>query len=626
MSQHNSVLRNGSLHLGSGHEAFFSKEQWQNVEENRLNFLKNGVLLPKESFVSDEIFASWERSRHSGVDAESTLLRIKISDEEFQNAYDTYEYMLKYIKPHIEITDDMGMGADYIIEVMSDNGVSLFQAGNRELHDQVGEKCIFNESTMGTNAHSLCMRYRKPFSIVGAEHYCQALLGIAAVAAPIIDSERSTVASLLFSWPLTSEPWSMENQKLLLHAMSLIVNVSTAVETDLRYQQCHTHMIELEHEIEKLTPSKQGVQRQASDSISVGGDEFNPLDINASRNDIHQPGHQTNKHRDPAQSTHENVGDVATITFDDILGQSPSTRQAVELAKRFAKTRENILIIGESGTGKEYFAQAVHNNLCPDGPFMSINCAAIPPRLIESELFGYESGTFTGAQRGGKAGKIELAQGGTLFLDEIGDMPLELQATLLRVLENKRVMRLGGKSYKQVNFRVIAATNRELLEMVENGHFREDLYYRLSTLSIELTPLRERPEDLDFFIRYYLDDFLAKNGLRRRFSTQAAIIIREFSWPGNVRQLKNAILSSCYAAQDEVITVADLPPFLGAHKPIAQTTDFSLRHLEESAIKNALSLTEYNVTKAADMLDISRATLYRKLKEYNLASGFPDIV
>lgn len=416
-----------------------------------------------------------------------------------------------------------------------------------------------------------------------------------------------------------------EANMLMLHAMSLIVNVASAVETDLRYRECHTHMLELEDEIEKLTPGKQKIPGQPTDAIAIGGERFEPIEIETVKNDVKQPSTRGNQARDTLGSSSDTIGDVANIRFDDILGQSPSTRQAVELAQRFARTKENILIIGESGTGKEYFAQAIHNSLRPEGPFMSINCAAIPPRLIESELFGYESGTFTGAQRGGKVGKIELAQGGTLFLDEIGDMPLELQATLLRVLENKRVMRLGGKSYKQVDFRVIAATNRDLLEMVGESHFREDLYYRLSTLSISLAPLRKRPEDLDFFIHYYLDDFMVKNGMRKRFSAAASLLIREFSWPGNVRQLKNAILSSCYAAQDETIHVEDLPPYLAHSRTLTDSNNLSLRHLEESAIKTALMLTDYNVAKAAEMLDISRATLYRKLKEYNLASSFHDI-
>jgi transcriptional regulator with PAS, ATPase and Fis domain len=330
---------------------------------------------------------------------------------------------------------------------------------------------------------------------------------------------------------------------------------------------------------------------------------------------------------------------VASITFDDILGSSAALKSAIRLAKRFAATGENILLVGESGTGKEYFAQAIHNASCPQGPFMSINCAAIPPRLIESELFGYEGGSFTGAERGGKPGKIELAQGGTLFLDEIGDMPLELQATLLRVLENKRVMRLGGKNYKQVEFRVMAATNRDLLEMVREKTFREDLFYRLSILTVNLPSLEERPEDKLFFARYYFNECRCKdpNG-PQDLAPETRDVIEEYHWPGNVRQLKNVILSSYFAAHGVLIHPDDLPSYIrrdssfvnGAftgHRPVDEKHTKDIRHTppqdslplrkqERAAIDEAMARAGDNVSAAARLLGISKATLYRKLRKY----------
>ncbi len=362
------------------------------------------------------------------------------------------------------------------------------------------------------------------------------------------------------------------------------------------------------------------------------------------------------------------VGESAKVTFDDILGESAEIATAKAICRRYALTSENVLIVGESGTGKELFAQAVHNESRPDGPFMSINCAAIPPRLIESELFGYESGAFTGAERGGKPGKIELANGGTLFLDEIGDMPLELQATLLRVLENKRVMRLGGKSYKQVDFRVVAATNRDLVSMVREGAFREDLLYRLSILTVELPPLRERNGDALFFARCYLDECRCKApGGAEGFTPEAERFILGYAWPGNVRQLKNAVFSAYYATGASLIDVADFPSYAlrtferigddsergeegvgrtaGREAAIGEAARgasssgapdapgakddvlaaiagashaLSMAQMEEATIRLAMRIAKGNVRKASELLGISKATLYRKLKEFGL--------
>lgn len=346
------------------------------------------------------------------------------------------------------------------------------------------------------------------------------------------------------------------------------------------------------------------------------------------------------------------AGDAADVTFEDILGDSHQIARVVEMGKRFAVTAENVLIIGESGTGKELFAQAIHNESRAEGPFMAINCAAIPPRLIESELFGYESGAFTGAERGGKAGKIELANGGTLFLDEIGDMPLELQATLLRVLENHRVMRLGGKSYKQVDFRVVAATNRDLTSMVQEGTFREDLLYRLAVLIVELPPLREREGDDQFFAKYFLNECQRKApGGPHDFSESARHYIKTYNWPGNVRQMKSAVYSAYYATDKSMIDKPDLPSYIlrleepttGGQEEIGPAkTAFelseeapactrkeellnaiansseavSMHEAEKAVIGLAMRVAKDNIKEAAVLLGISKATLYRKIKEF----------
>jgi transcriptional regulator with PAS, ATPase and Fis domain len=604
-------------HLILPHEAISNKMEWSAIEASRLEFLAN----PSESFSSSmvrpEIRESWVRSSVYGIDPEKKWLCIKLSDEEYQQVYDAYEKVIEIAKPIMHMIEQLQLSSDYIFELMGRSGISLYQIGNMNLHKHIASKSIFNEATMGTNAHSLSMRHGVPFMVIGPEHFCTALHKLTACAVPIFDSNNTVIASLLFTRANPTVPWSQSYHKLLSHTVGLVTSIAAAIEGKLVYQQCFMHIQELEDKVAHLQELK---------GASAGGLPSCSFDSN---NKLHC----------------DKNGEAATITFDDIIGSGPAITKTMALAKRFAKTDENILIYGESGTGKELFAQAIHNHSHPQGPFMTINCAAIPHRLIESELFGYEDGTFTGGVHGGKAGKIELAHSGTLFLDEIGDMPLELQATLLRVLENKRVMRLGSKSYRQVCFRVIAATNRNLMDLVAEGKFREDLFYRLSILTLDVPPLRFRLEDMDCLIKHFLDGAQRKSCQQQRhLSPDALKTIMNFSWPGNVRQLKNALVSAYHAAPTEVITCMDLPTYMrilpikkislaqgyvtGIEQCKASGVSYSntangneqvsLPNLEELAVRTALERTDYNVTKAAELLEISRATIYRKIKEYKL--------
>jgi transcriptional regulator with PAS, ATPase and Fis domain len=321
-------------------------------------------------------------------------------------------------------------------------------------------------------------------------------------------------------------------------------------------------------------------------------------------------------------------GATASFTFDQIIGESRALKKAIEQGQRFAQSPENILLIGESGTGKELFAQAIHNQYRPYGPFIAVNCAALPRELIESELFGYEGGSFTGAERSGRPGKIELAHGGSLFLDEIGDMPFELQSVLLRVLENKQVMRIGGRHYKKVDFRVIAATNKNIYEMVRGKHFREDLFFRLSVLSINLPPLRERGNDAEILSRYFIEKYCRK--MRWKAPELGPAVqkkILEYNWPGNVRQLENTIIYAVNSTLTKTIMPDSLPDIItgegpaGYDEPGSNGADARLctmKEWEKAAIETALLHNSNNILLAADMLEISRATLYRKIKEYNI--------
>lgn len=251
-----------------------------------------------------------------------------------------------------------------------------------------------------------------------------------------------------------------------------------------------------------------------------------------------------------------NKGNVAKYDFSDVIGCSKSIKSVTEMTRKVAKTDLSVLILGENGTGKELYAQAIHRNSSRrDGPFVAVNFAALPESLAESELFGYEEGAFTGAKKGGKRGLFELAHLGTIFLDEIGDASLSIQASLLRVIQEKEVLRIGGTSPVPVDVRIIAATNRNLKEMIKLNQFRQDLYYRLNTITIKVPPLRERKEDIKYIIDYYMKNL--KVG--KKFTKEALDKLIEYDWPGNVRELENLIRYVAEIVDDDVIDVDDLP-------------------------------------------------------------------
>ena len=317
----------------------------------------------------------------------------------------------------------------------------------------------------------------------------------------------------------------------------------------------------------------------------------------------------------------------AKYQFNDILGNSPELKTTIVQAQRFSKSPENILLFGESGTGKELFAQSIHNNSRPKGPFMAVNCAALPRELVSSELFGYEGGSFTGADRCGKPGKIELAHGGTLFLDEIGDMPLEQQAILLRTLQDKKVMRVGGHRYKEVDFRLIAATHKDLMNMVEENTFREDLYYRISVLTIYIPSLRERTRDINLLSKVFIENYChLQGGNIPEITSDAEQLINAYHWPGNIRQLQNAIHHAINTMTGGKIEAHNLPRYVmraeaeagGNHFGQFGNETLSLKHIEKSAIEAALRKVNNDVPSAAELVGLSRSTLYRKLKEYSI--------
>ncbi len=325
---------------------------------------------------------------------------------------------------------------------------------------------------------------------------------------------------------------------------------------------------------------------------------------------------------------------VAHYTIQDIIGESPQVLALKKQIRKAADSNSTVLILGENGTGKELVAHAIHYLSARNNkPFVRINCAAIPADILESELFGYVGGAFTGSNRGGKKGKIEMADGGTLFLDEIGDMSFPMQAKLLRFLQEKEIERLGENKVRQIDVRVLAATNQNLPEQIRNKQFREDLYYRLQVLQLDVPPLRERQQDIALLVGFFVEKFNRIFGKKvQTIAPKVAEILNGYHWPGNIRQLENVMERAFNMVEAEEILPEHLPVYLWellkpqetAAQEVAARSCLNVnlanakQELERQQIKQILERTRGNKSEAARLMGITRTTLYQKLQKYKL--------
>lgn len=409
--------------------------------------------------------------------------------------------------------------------------------------------------------------------------------------------------------------------------------VSVGDEGQILKSNCKAKkMLSLEHhdKITEFIPdfkfSKQGYQDRFECRQDSGIDRFlyqtRPIIIDGR---LEQTVVTFSKEEDLIHVMNDMINQRQVVTFDDIIGQNDQFRNVVNMARVSSKSDSTILIQGPSGTGKELFARAIHNeSLRKNGTFVAINCAAIPESLIESELFGYEEGAFTGAIKGGKPGKFEIANKGTIFLDEIGDMPIHLQSKLLRVLQEREVERIGGKHSIPIDVRVIAATHQNLSLLIEEQRFREDLFYRLNVIPVKLTPLKERPDDIallaDFFLKRYNQKM---NKQISSFEKDVMHLFEKYKWQGNIREMENVVEFAVNMCNQDTISKEHLPNSLIKSDDVSKVIQGikPLSCLEKDMIMLALQTyprTKEGVEEIVKALGISRATLYRKIKQYDL--------
>ncbi|HZR63887.1 MAG TPA: PEP-CTERM-box response regulator transcription factor [Terriglobales bacterium] len=365
--------------------------------------------------------------------------------------------------------------------------------------------------------------------------------------------------------------------------------------------------------------SGQGEKQNAIEAVGAGAYDFlcKPVEMDELRLLLRRCIHVKELEKEYRKLQQSQRSDV----FEDMLGTSPQMQAVFDLIRKVAGTNAPVLLLGESGTGKEMAAAAIHRRSArKNGPFVAINCNAIPENLLESELFGHEKGSFTGAHIQRK-GLLETASGGTLFLDEIGELPPAIQVKLLRFLQEQRLQRVGGRQEIQVDTRLVAATNADLKELIKNGKFREDLYFRLAVVTIRLLPLRERGEDVVFLAREFLQRYASQNGRTKMvFAPDALRAMNRYSWPGNVRELQNRVKRGVIMASGSRITAKDLEleRDQGALSPAATTLKQAREHVERELVEQALKRNSGKITSAAADLGISRPTLYELMEKLGI--------
>ncbi len=631
--------------------------------------------------VRDIIYESWMISKKNNVNP-FEVKGSNLNTEEFHKILASKRELMDVAHPYMQqlylyikntncivaLSDEHGNILDYVCcdgDISGKSSISKLRTGSNR-----------SEAFAGTNGIGLCLRLDEPVQIVGAEHYIKPHHIYACSAAPIHNEKGKLIGCLDIIVP---------KEIIHAHSLGMVCAAVDGIEKGMAMQKSLSDLDIANQQIERiienidlgilLIDKKANILKYNSSALrilSLSEDELQQQNIiklfdlksfsippkklfqNFSKQEFHfekKDGSKLNiilsgfKISNPLtkkrtilytfealssvlKETAKNSGFAARYTFNSIIGNSDTTKECLHLAKTCATSMSNVLILGESGTGKELFAQAIHNGSNRAlGPFVAINCGAIPRTLIESELFGYEKGSFTGANKDGAMGKFELANGGTIFLDEIGDMPIELQVSLLRVIQNREVIRIGGKRPRPIDVRIISATNVNLTDKVMHGDFRTDLYYRLNIISILLKPLRNRTDDITPLVKHFINIYsnvMNKNVVG--IEPDALTLLISYHWPGNTRELENVIERAINLSEGKNITVDNLPNEIRYYKKgdtvtmphVDNNTNLTLRNYEKSIIIEELIRQKGNINAVSKKLKIPRRTLYRRLEKYQI--------
>lgn len=599
-------------------------------------------------WVRDEVLRSWLRSREHGLSPVDQVLLNAMPCREIQHIRDRHQRLLSYAEPEMQRLFRALSSAGWVLACLEGKGRSIKYFGSDSPHYKVLSSALnagvdLSEGVAGTNGPGCALIEHRPSVVCGNEHFLHELRGLSCVAVPIFDPTGKLIGALNASKPFDGRPVGvLESVALTTRAVEnrMVDDLAGALVLAIHYRPELTDsamrgLIHFCEDGEMLGANPSARQMLDLDFLEQGQKRVSFRDLfschpDEIRRSMNRPT-EVECHNGSRLYVRTENGQAATIAVSTIpkidCPSSPppffadaSMKPLFERAYRAFQHGVPIVINGETGTGKEVLARWLHaTGPVSAGPFVAVNCSAIPAGLIESELFGYVDGAFTGARRGGAKGKFEEANGGTLFLDEIGDMPLEFQARLLRVLQERTVTRLGEEKSRSVSFSLVSATHRNLDKLMEKEEFRDDLYYRLTGLRVTLPALRER-KDLDAMTDHLLA-LAAFPDAPSILAPEARDLLRNHAWKGNVRELQQALSLGQALSNKGVIEVDHLPDDIKVGQPSvpgAAERIGVLADAEREAVIEALKRHDGNISSAARELGITRATLYRKIKKFNL--------